>query len=836
MAWWNRSRQSPRLGSVVRLSQPIEGLVASVQRLDLDKPADRAKLAKSQEQWQTDAAYYLDSIGELVDARRFVENSFRRISLFAAYLRDADEQPVPVSDAVPGVNVETRDRPFEEDREEPTDTVEQKWADLADSIVAGFAARDGGQQVLTARLGVNLFGIGEAYIIQRAVPDRVVDPADGDEAAEMVWDWEVRSPGELRQSKQDRRVIETIDSPDQRDGRPIEGVGADPPFVERIWRKHWGWSGWADSNLRGAVDTCEELRLLGLVARASLRSRAMAGIFTVPDEIDFGGAESPDGSTGTRKAPAFDRDLAEAMAAGIGNEADPNTVAPLIVRASKDFLSRDVFGPIELPRRYGADEREQREQAVLRLGRTIELPVEKLTGVSDVNHWTAWAVDEDTYRAYIEPLANIVSEALTYGLLRPQLLAESCPPEVVERLVVSVDASNLVRRADKGKIADTGVTNLALSWEAWRRANQFGDDDAPTLQEIAVRFASQNRLDPAILLPLLVEAGIISEDVADEAKAAKEAATPPAPVVVAPPGEDVVDGPPAQEPPVAVAAAAFSATTTGQRLAMIDSTLRERLTVLADGAVHRALERAGNRLRSNRTSTVRAAVAAAGDVPAASLARHVTPTAVLAALGPDPIGADDFEGLRERFESWTRASQDAAIRELARLAGRRGVSDATLNALRADQADDRDRAWSVLLAALVAYASARLTSAEDEREGGGEFDATASVRPSLLREALAVAGGTAVVATALGGLARATNPHLPVPGVATGDRMAAALAETGYRIAGYEWSYGAEPRATPFEEHLALDGAPMDEWDEFRPGDHGFCRCDSVPIVEELTP
>ena len=71
-----------------------------------------------------------------------------------------------------------------------------------------------------------------------------------------VWDWEVRSIFEVRKD-QTGKSAEVIDYPDQRKGVRIEGLDGLPPYVERVWRKHDTWSGWADSNTRAACDALE---------------------------------------------------------------------------------------------------------------------------------------------------------------------------------------------------------------------------------------------------------------------------------------------------------------------------------------------------------------------------------------------------------------------------------------------------------------------------------------------------------------------------------------------------------------------------------------------------
>src|SRR5688500_14530919 len=96
MAWWNRRQRAASAPASVHRA---EGVVASVQRFDLNNASDRERLERLQQQWQQDILAYADMIGEFKDSGRFVENAFRRMGLFAAFQRTADEEPIPVTDA-----------------------------------------------------------------------------------------------------------------------------------------------------------------------------------------------------------------------------------------------------------------------------------------------------------------------------------------------------------------------------------------------------------------------------------------------------------------------------------------------------------------------------------------------------------------------------------------------------------------------------------------------------------------------------------------------------------------------------------------------------------------
>lgn len=871
MAWWKGGGKAATRRSFPARIDTMRGVTAAAQRFDLTKEADRKRLAKAQEQWQTDAWFYVDTVGEAINSRRFIANSFRRVRLYAAFQRDPDAEAIAVGDAT---------RPTDSDAEMPTgeevattdpgDFLPEQWALRAEEIVAGFSARDGGQAVLMERLGVNLFVPGECYLINRKVPARaavvVNDPAAPNGARlerpgeiEQADDWEVRAADEIRVDPQAtladaaRSGVMLVDGPDQRDGIPL----APDAFIERVWRKHPRWSAWADSNFRAAIGTLEELDLLARLARVSLRSRLVAGFITFPDELDFGAADAPagEGEGGQGRRVSLDRDLAELWTSVIGDETDVASVAPVPLRGPKEFL--DGVKHVPIPARYGETEMKQYDAAVARFGRTIELPADALSSVADMNHWNVWQVSEETYEAYIEPLVTIGTEALTFGLLRPLLAQENCPPEFLERLVVAADASQLVRRPDRGKVAAEGHGMFALSDEAWRKANGFGVDDAPSDDELRRRLAIARGLIAETLTTLMLEqAGIVDEgatQVVADAAAAKRAANAPG---AAPDDEeaDTEEAPPEEEQAAAAHAAIVAAAgqqAAAQSLGLADRVLRERLLVTFDAALSRALDRAGARLRtrSQRVTEARATLNAAGTVANADVGRVLGPALVAAIASDSDLFGDAFVDLRDRFDSWVGDTQAAALDTLAAVAGAELTTEVRAS-IEAEQAEDRDEAWDWVLGALLALATARVRG--DAPAAGtedGEFDPAIAVPPGLVREALAIAGGEAVERSTGGGLTALASGE-PVGGPSTGSVIRRAFAATGFPWSGYVWNYGLAPRQRPFEPHRALAGLRFSTWTSpelaneagqwpgvafWHPGDHWYCRCDFAPVISEAS-
>jgi hypothetical protein len=275
----------------------------------------------------------------------------------------------------------------------------------------------------------------------------------------------------------------------------------------------------------------------------------------------------------------------------------------------------------------------------------------------------------------------------------------------------------------------------------------------------------------------------------------------------------------------------------------IDRDLRLRLQAAADAALHRALERAGNRLRAK----------ARGNTTAAARVDGVPGPRVPAALGRSLVAAldaDDSELLREAFDrlrvqftDWTTAAADEAIATATRITGldpadpdvARSVTD-----LRVHFSDATEAAWPALEDELNTLATGLMYEPDPAAEPLGEV-ADSLVPPGVIRAALAAVGG--LVSSHPG----TATPGSPLPGLTSGQLLSAFMRDAGAEPVEYEWAYGISSRTFP--PHAALDGRVFadftdpalssagtgGEWvgGSFVPGDHKGCHCDYAPIYAD---
>lgn len=754
-------------------------LVASAKRIDFSSPEDKKRYKKRSKNWQDEAWRYYDECGEIWFAANFVANCLRKIRLFAAVQPDISQPPVAIDDTASGP--------------------------LGQAVVEveRLGRADGGMGGIMAGLGLNLSVPGDCVLV-------------GSEDETGVERWRVCSSDEVFVNAAGQWAVRG--SPTDRKGSPLD---PETSVAYRVWRRHPHWSMEADSPMRAILDVVEELLILSRAIRASARSRlAGAGMLLWPSESSLGTANPA--TTPEISGQAVDpvlADLMTAMLTPIGDEGTAAAVVPLLAKLPGDRIAQVRHLLFDRP--IDPELARQRAELLKRIANGLDIPAEILLGMQDSNHWTAWQIDEQTFKAHLEPLVIQICGALTSEFLRPAL---GVTDPLESDVLVWYDASALIGHPNRSQDAKDAHDRLVLSDAALAHYLGFSDDDMPTDEEIQERVAREalKKMGALRAGEVLGEATSVS---------AREATEPGIPAT----------GPDAGNQPTAIAAAsrlgltaAGSHSGLGWRMARRDRELRVRLTSAADAAMFRALERAGSTLRRR----------ASRDKGVADMLREVDNWRVASVLGPDLVltyGVDSaeavqdaFDGLAMRFDREVQQSQQALRDMLGD-----DPEGFDIEEFAARQAESRREASGLLVAALTVLANKRLFDPHPEAPPLGEHDPEMMVPPGLLREALSIAGGHPSSGSLDGKL------DDPTGGILTGDAASEIWAELGIGPAGYEWFTGAPDR--PFDPHADLEAVPFDSFDDevlaadagefpyvdhYFPGDHWGCQCDFAPMLE----
>jgi len=507
-----RTRKQPRDPVVI----PTTALVASSTRY----PGKAARIYQPRQDWQRECYRHYAICGEARFAARFFGHAVSRALLKTAVIEVGVVKETPAGPA-------------------------------ADALDMLFNGQDGQTQMLDA-IGVHLTIAGECYLVGRSV--------------EGVDVWEIVSIIEMQ-------VTGTSWIISYGDGLPPVEL-SESDVVIRIWLPSPAKRIEADSPFRSLLPLLGEIEYLTRHVFAQITSRlAGAGILLMPQGMSF--PPPPDANGAAREtandADAFMLTLADAMLTPIQDPGSPAAMVPIVVTAPDEAIDKPRL--LTFWSELDSNAMVLRDEAIRRFALGMDLPPEQVLGMASnggtgggnsngVSHWGAWQIEEATIKLHIEPMLDVIVNALTMGYLRPALGDDT-------GALVVYDSSALRLRPDRSKEAMELYDRGLISAEALLRENGFDLDDMPAAEEfkrwLLVKVASGSSTPEqvqAALGMLGVNLGtLVAQEIPRQA--------PPPPSL-----EDHPSRP--RTPPAALVAA-------------------------SEALVFRALERAGNRMR-NTTS------------------------------------------------------------------------------------------------------------------------------------------------------------------------------------------------------------------------------------------
>lgn len=435
---------------------PTTSLVASAVRYS----GKSARIYQPNQDWQKECYRHYAICGEARFAARFFGQALSRATLQVA-TKGEDGQPVV-----------------------------QTTGPAAEYLDILFNGKDGQAQMLEA-LGTHLTIAGECYLVGREV--------DGEDV------WEIVSIMEMRVSG-DRWAI------NYGDGLPPVLL-TDEDVVIRIWLPNPAKRIEADSPFRSLLPILTEIEWLTRHIFAQTQSRLTgAGILFLPQGMSF--PPPPAGADGEPQQTANDADafmltLADNMIAPISDPSSPAATVPIVVTAPDDAIDKAKLMHFW----SNLDEKalEMRAAAISRFADGMDLPREQVLGMSSnsgtgggnsngVSHWGAWQVEESTIKFHIEPMLELVCNALTMGYLRP--LTDDPEP------FVTYNTNKLRLRPDRSRESIELYDRGLLKKEVPVKENGFKDTDMPSddehrewlIRKIATGSATPEQVQAALSL------------------------------------------------------------------------------------------------------------------------------------------------------------------------------------------------------------------------------------------------------------------------------------------------------------------------------------------------
>lgn len=810
-------------------------LIAAASNLRVATYRDALLVTLQRQPWQYRALDMYEDEGHAHYATSYIGNAMSRIRLVAA-------------------------KKAVDPREPPTEVTSGPVYEAVQQLASG----RGGQKGMLRLLGTHLFLVGECWLVGTLLPTGMPR-------------WDVLSIQELTVMPGDPLSLYRKRLP----GATPEPIPSDA-LVMRIWREHPRYSELADSSFRPLLDLLEKILLLNRAEKAAARSRsASMGLLGIPQELIPPPQQNQETTSDPTAANPFFAQFTQAMLAPLSDEGHPGSVVPIILVGPGDMVNKIKFEPMNRP--FEASIRQSIQDAIEQVAHGLEIPVEILTGVGKASRLTAWQIKEDTFQAHIQPLIELICDALTIAYLRPAieraravLLAAGESEDDLDSYVIWYDSRELVIRPDKGDKAVALHDRFAISNAALRRENGFLESDTPSDKEYAkrvgiklldVHMAIDGKTPPDQAKMMQTQADIQTEqqikmakeqakiqDAQMEKQAELQAQQPP-------PGGDAANPPEAPAP----GAGAKIQVTLPSRTGRPKESSQPDSFHTPQGKRSKPRPQAESRRKKPAgppPSPVDPSLTAAGaerhlvsktfshklgmiDVRLLRLVQKHANDAVAHALqvyaitagasAQDLVGNDATQKANEAaveaafYDSYDEAMEDLSdeleAQGLSRLAPEiAGV--AIVAAVTAAMSRYRDAVFGLINDRLFQAVTDPTTE---------EF----LVRPGDVRNILEVAGG--------GGASADLSMYNG--GVSTGAIMQGVLRDQGVPIDGTIWLYDPGVIREPFQGHRQLDGLVFQRWDDpelavypedswirsgfYFPGDHRGCACVAAPWTGE---
>jgi hypothetical protein len=474
-------RMPERRATAARYSQP-RSIVAAAERVDLDTHwQERSKAAYTARQQEAWIGY--ERVGEIHYGFNLVANVLSRLRVYPATVPESDEAPQGAKDAADKGKLNS----------ELAQDAEDVMREIAGPTFSG----------LVRSFALNINVPGECYLIRLKNTDS--------KTGQTTIQWKIVSTDECTVDISGAWLT------------PIKGdTSARKPlpkgtYIGRIWRSHPRFSGEPDSSLMGVSDSIEELLILQRLVRSATRFKLNNGLLFLPDGLltpklyaalngtdEQGNPLPPEQLEAMQNDPGNQlvADLMASILTAVSDEGDPSAVAPLMVTGPGGLAEQIKHITFERSKDDWLVNRTER--ALERILQGIDVPKEVVTGLANVKYSNALVIDENLYKANIEPLALVLVDALTEVFLRPMLRARGYSESDLNRIVVWYDPSEIVTRPNQADDANDGYDKFLIGPHAWRREHGFGDDDAPSEAELGMMLlTSGTPLPPEVQQALL---------------------------------------------------------------------------------------------------------------------------------------------------------------------------------------------------------------------------------------------------------------------------------------------------------------------------------------------
>lgn len=494
----NSSAPEPEAAFVAPAFNAPRGLTASAARVDLKnkKEVDAINKRRQADKWQEEAWSYYDLIGEIKYSANLIANIASRVNLYVGYVDKTANVPTEIS---------------------LVDSLDDEFKQQADDILYLLESGNGGTSGMLRSAALNMFVAGECWLVNEPARFTTGEPSK----------YQIRSVREIAATT--GRSSQVVIKP-RRDSKPADFIPLPSNgYISRIWRNHPEFSDEADSSIRGLLEICDALLLEDRSAAAAAKSRIPAGLLFLPDGLSNSSDPNEDPENpeeyATEAAEALEQELIDGFLKPVEDSNSGAVLIPTFLRGPEDLGEK--IRHITFHREVDPNLNERASALLDRLLSGLDIPKDMAHGMSSVKYSNAIIIEEQLYKAHVEPLLLLISDCLTIGFLRPALRAQGWPESQVQRAVVWYDPSAITAKPSKAEAAVTLYGMKILGAEAVLRANGFSPEDMPSELERVQRMAEERAILTDAMSETLINS-IIPEELKNQAREQALAMSDPA--------------------------------------------------------------------------------------------------------------------------------------------------------------------------------------------------------------------------------------------------------------------------------------------------------------------
>lgn len=248
----------------------------------------------------------------------------------------------------------------------------------------------------------------------------------------------------------------------------------------RVWNPDPKRAKLATSPVKGALTPLREIvRTTKTIDNASKSRLIGNGVVFVPQEMSLPAPDAPrpEGTAAIAPAQANVQQLQDMIAdiaqTAYGDEDSLASLVPIIAGVPGDRI-KDVKH-LRFDNNVTEVALKTRTDAIKRLAMSLDVNPERLLGMSEGNHWSAWLINDDDVRLHIVPPVETLCQALTENVLRFMLESEGIDPD---QYVVWYDPAALTVDPDQSDEGTAAYDRGVITAEAYRGYLGLGEDAA----------------------------------------------------------------------------------------------------------------------------------------------------------------------------------------------------------------------------------------------------------------------------------------------------------------------------------------------------------------------